>query len=315
MRNKILAICLGLGSIAGLYGQTEVKPSSPAGKWGIKQKYFRTKPSAPERQSGQTPGILAQGSQQGAARQGAKPQSASAADSISVLNAASFLSGVSPGGLATVFGTNLTDVSGVVVADTNPFPLVLAHVSVYVNGVPAPIFSIAYANGEDQISFQVPWATDTGPRAATVDVYDYGTLVGELTVDSFTEDPGIFAFSQYGNEYAVALHADDYSLVTPNNPAVRGEVLVLYVTGLGPVDRNVADGWGAPSNPPANTIDPFSVILANKGVRVYFSGLAPGYVGLYQLNIQLPNDLPAGDLPLQITSDFASSQTVLLSVR
>lgn len=80
---------------------------------------------------------------------------------VDVVNAASFLPGISPGGLATVFGENLTDVSGVVVANTNPLPARLAGVEVDVNGVPAPIFSIAHTNGEDQISLQVPYGTDT----------------------------------------------------------------------------------------------------------------------------------------------------------
>ena len=244
-----------------------------------------------------------------------KPRPKDSSVGIDVLNAASFLPGVSPGGLATAFGTNLTDVSGVVQANSNPFPTTLANVQVTVNGVLAPIFSIAYANGEDQISFAVPWETPTGLGAVFVQVYDYGTLVGSLTTDSYIEDPGIFGFQQFGNTYAVAVHSSDYALVTPDDPAVRGEVLVLYVTGLGPVDQYIPDGYGAPSSPPANTQDPYRVILAGESVEVLFSGLAPGFVGLYQLNIRLPGDLPAGDLNLQITSDYANSQSVLLSVQ
>lgn len=243
-----------------------------------------------------------------------KPQASSQSD-LSVLNAASYLPGVSPGGLATAFGSNLTDVSGVVVANSNPFPTTLANVSVLVNGIPAPIFSIAYANGEDQISFEVPWETDTGSGAAYIEVYDYGSLVGSLQVDSYLEDPGIFGYQKYGNLYAVALHTPDFSLVSPDDPAVRGEVLVLYTTGLGPVDQPVTDGWGAPYNPLANTLDQFQVTLAGEDVQVLFSGLAPGYVGLYQLNIRLPYDAPAGDLPLQITSSYANSQSILLSLQ
>lgn len=232
-----------------------------------------------------------------------------------VVNAASYLLGISPGGLATVFGTNLSDVTGVVLAGVNPFPLVLADVSVTVNGIPAPMFSVAYANGQDQISFQVPWDTNVGPGAARVRVYDYGRLVADVIVDSYTEDPGIFAFSKYGQLYAVALHSDDYSLVTPDNPAYRGEVLILYTTGLGPVDAFIRDGYGAPSNPLANTKFPFRVVLGGEDTRLYFSGLAPGFVGLYQVNMRVPDDLPSGDLTLKILSEYANSQTVLLTVR
>lgn len=98
-------------------------------------------------------------------------------------------------------------------------------------------------------------------------------------------------------------------------PAYRGEVLILYVTGLGPVNQNVADGYGAPYSPLAYTIAPYRLSIANANATILFSGLAPGYVGLYQINLQLPNDLPAGDLQMTIYSDYANSQTVLLSVK
>ena len=63
---------------------------------------------------------------------------------------------------------------------------------------------------------------------------------------------------------------------------------------MGPVDRFVPDGRGAPFKPLANTIDPFQVVIAGERADVFFSGLAPGYVGLYQINLRLPDDLPAG---------------------
>jgi uncharacterized protein (TIGR03437 family) len=231
-----------------------------------------------------------------------------------VVNAASFLVGVSPGALATVFGTNLTDVNGEISAVGNPLPLVLANVAVDVNGVPAPMFSVAYEDGQDVINFQVPWETPTGPGAAEVQVYDYGQLVADVVVDSFTEDPGIFGYQEYGNTYAVALH-DDFTLIGPNNPASPGEIIVLYANGLGPVNQPVADGFAAPSFPLADTEDAFAVTIGGETAAIYFAGLAPEFVGVYQINLALPPDLPAGDLTIRIDSAFANSQTVLLSVQ
>jgi uncharacterized protein (TIGR03437 family) len=229
-----------------------------------------------------------------------------------VLNAASFLPGVSPGGLATVFGQNLTTVNGSVLANTNPLPTSLAGVEVDVNGVPAPIFSVAFANGEDQISFQVPYHTDTGPNAAVIDVFDFGAHVASIISDSFIEDPGIFAYGS--NSYAVAVRSFDGSLIGPDNPAAPGETIVLYVTALGPLSIDLRDGFGAPSNPLAYTIDPFDVLVDGEPCRVLFSGLGPGFVGLYQLNLVLPPDLPRGNLQIQITSPYASSQVATLPV-
>jgi uncharacterized protein (TIGR03437 family) len=149
-----------------------------------------------------------------------------------VVNAASFEPGVSPGGLATIFGADLTSVSGTVIAPAFPLPFELAGVSVLVNGRSAPIYSIAFNNGEDQISFQAPYATSTGPDAVVVEVFDQGEQTAKIITDSFTEDPGIFA---YNGNFALAVHPSDGALVGASDPALPGEVLVLYATALGPL--------------------------------------------------------------------------------
>lgn len=229
-----------------------------------------------------------------------------------VVNAASFLPGVCPGGLATVFGQDLTTVTGSVLANTNPLPTTLAGVEVDVNGVPAPIYSIAFANGQDQISVQVPYHTDTGPGAALVEVFDFGDLVGRTVVDSFIEDPGIFAYGSAS--YAVAVHSSDGTLIGRSNPAAPGEIIIVYATGLGPLSLDLPDGFGAPSNPLAFTVDPFRAIVDGEDCEVLFSGLGPGFVGLYQLNLRLPFDLRSGNLPIQITTPYASSQIATVPV-
>jgi minor extracellular serine protease Vpr len=229
-----------------------------------------------------------------------------------VVNAASYEPGVSPGALATIFGDNLTMVSGIVLADANPLPTHLAGVDVLVSGFSAPIYGIAYANGEDQISIQVPYEAATGPGAAEIQVYDEGTLVADFFTDSFTEDPGIFTYS--GN-FAIA-EDSDYSLIGPDNPANPGEPLVLYVTGLGPLNQDLVDGYGSPSSPPfAQTADPFEVIVDGENCNVFFSGLAPGFVGLYQVNFYVPSDAAAGNLQISIQSTYANSAMAILPVQ
>ena len=228
-----------------------------------------------------------------------------------VVNAASYLPGISPGGLATIFGENLTTVNGVVVAGVDPLPTVLSGVSVFVSGVRAPIFSIAYSGGEDQISFQVPYETPTGKGAAEIQVVDYNEQVADFITDSYTEDPGIFV---YDGNFAIAQRGD-YSLVGPNSPADRGEYLALYTTALGPLSLSLTDGYGSPTEPPfADTIDPAQVLLDGEQCTVVFSGLSPGFVGLYQVNFQVPDDAPAGNLDLQIQTPYANSNTASLPV-
>ena len=229
-----------------------------------------------------------------------------------VVNAASFENGISSGGLATVFGSDLTSVSGTIVAPRFPLPTVLGDVSVLVDGVPAPIYSIAFANGEDQISFQVPYDTRTGSAAVQVEVFDGQDRTASIITDSFTEDPGIFV---YRANYALAVHSSDGALVGPDDPAIPGEVLVLYVTGLGPLSLQLDDGYAAPSSPLAYTADPFSVQVDGQDSEVLFSGLAPGFVGLYQINLRVPRNIRTGDLNLQIQSPYASSRIAILPVQ
>ena len=229
-----------------------------------------------------------------------------------IVNAASYEAGISPGGLATIFGNDLSTVSGIVLAYRDPLPLELAGVEVWVSGLPAPIYGVAYANGLDQISIQVPYDAPTGPFAAEIQVYDFGELVADFFSDSFTQDPGIFV---YNGNFAVA-QAADYSIIGPDNPAIPGEPLVLYVTGLGRLDLDLVDGYGSPTSPPfARTIDPFQVIVDNEICDVFFSGLAPGFVGLYQINFYVPFDARRGDLPIWIRSPRADSLTATLPIR
>lgn len=229
-----------------------------------------------------------------------------------IVNAASFQEGISPGALATIFGENLTTVNGTIVAQTSPLPDHLAGVQVFVSGFPAPLYSITDVNGEDQISLQVPYEAPTGPLAAEIQVIDEGTVVADFFADSFTEDPGIFV---YDGNYAIAT-ASDYSLIGPNNPAIPGEALVLYVTGLGPLDMNLADGYGSPTSPPfAETVDPFQVVLDNENCTVFFAGSAPGFVGLYQVNFYVPQDAASGNLQIYIQSPYASSSNAILPIQ
>lgn len=229
-----------------------------------------------------------------------------------VVNAASFEPGVSPGSLSTVFGTDLTSVNGQIVAATNPLPPELGGVSILVNGITAPMYSVAFANGSDVISFQVPYEAPVGPGAAEVEVFDHGERTADIFVDSFTEDPGIFV---YNGNYSVAVATADGSLIGPDNPAVVGEVLALYTTGLGPLSFGVPDGFAGPSNPPASTVDPVDVFLNNEACEVLFSGLAPDFVGVYQINFRVPRDAPPGNLSLQIQTPFANSAVAILPVR
>jgi len=78
----------------------------------------------------------------------------------------------------------------------------------------------------------------------------------------------------------------------------------------------ILDGYGSPTSPPfAQTVDPFQVIVDNENCNVFFSGLAPGFVGLYQVNFYVPRDAAAGNLQIYIQSPYANSAIAILPVR
>ncbi len=207
----------------------------------------------------------------------------------SVVNAASYQRGIAPGALATIFGTNLSGVSGVMLPGG---ATTFQGVSVTVSGVQAPLFAVANVNGQEQINFQVPTGL-AAPGTVQVQVDNNGSTGSISNVPINPIQPGIFEYTPAGNTslYAAVLKPDG-SVVGPSNPAARGTIVSLFMTGLGPTTPPLSTGQPGPV-PPATTATPI-VALNNNGVPVLFSGAAPGFIGLDQVNFQIPASAPTG---------------------
>jgi uncharacterized protein (TIGR03437 family) len=111
--------------------------------------------------------------------------------------------------------------------------------------------------------------------------------------------PGVFA----PNGRAAALRGLTFSdLVTPANPARRGEAIVLFATGLGDTSPPAIDGEPAPFDVFSRTTGPVVVELGGVASQdVFFSGLAPGFSGLFQINFFVPPNAPVGnEIPVQV---------------
>jgi uncharacterized protein (TIGR03437 family) len=109
--------------------------------------------------------------------------------------------------------------------------------------------------------------------------------------------------------YGAILHAD-YSLASVTSPAVAGETLLIYCTGLGPVSPAPADGAAA-SGAATTALTP-TVTIGGTSATISYSGLAPGYVGLYQINAVVPSGLASGNVPVVIAAGGASSAVAML---
>jgi uncharacterized protein (TIGR03437 family) len=127
--------------------------------------------------------------------------------------------------------------------------------------------------------------------------------------------PGIYSLDQSGTGLGAVLHAD-YSVVTAAKPASPGETVLVFLTGMGTVTPPVADGTAGKSSP-LSLIDasPLSVLVAGQPANIVFSGLAPGFPGLYQLNITLPSFFVSpGNLPVALESPNAYHDQVQIPI-
>jgi len=235
------------------------------------------------------------------------PLAASNAASViqAVTDAASFGPRVSPGSLATIFGTGLA--SSTLNAASLPLPTTLAGASVIVSqsevSSQAPL---VYAS-PTQINFQVPSRLVAGTAALYVTLGGGQSLIFNFTV--VTASPALF---QSTSNQAAAQNAD-HSANSSSNPAAEGSVVTVYLTGQGPVDHPVADGKPAVTSPLAHATSTVSATIGGVAATVQFLGLAPGFVGLAQANIQVPS-LAKGNYPLVITVGGFVSPSAVLSV-
>jgi uncharacterized protein (TIGR03437 family) len=228
----------------------------------------------------------------------------------SAVNGASFESGISPGGLATIFGKNLSSAKGVVVASAVPLPLDLLKTSVTIGGQAAPLDAIANVNGQEQINLQVPLAI-AGQSSVPVVVNNNGVMSQPLQVKVLMAQPGIFTLD---GTQAAALHGADNTLITSAAPALPGETVVLFATALGPVSPVLPINTLAPGTPLSTSVLTTGVSIGGQDAMLSFSGLAPGFIGLWQVNAVVPANVSSGAAKLIITVNNVASNTATIAV-
>jgi len=210
-----------------------------------------------------------------------------------ISNAASYAPQIGLAAIASIFGTGLAD--GAASAPRIPLPYGLAGTSVTIGGAPAPLYAVS----PTQINLVVP------PEAAGMDVGVSRNGVPSAAINiqfsMFTE--GFFSLDATGTGPAAARHVNG-DLVTPQNPAHRGETIAFFATGKGVQN-------------PLILIPQVLPIVRVGGVQAdigYFS-IAPGIPGLDQVNIVIPMSAPAGDrVPVQMQIGGTPSNQVTLAI-
>jgi uncharacterized protein (TIGR03437 family) len=107
-----------------------------------------------------------------------------------------------------------------------------------------------------------------------------------------------------------------YAVAHPATPVTGGDVLAIFCTGLGAVDQAVPDTASAPVSPLANTVTMPTVTIGGESATVLFSGLTPGFVGLYQIDAIVPGGIPPGDqVPVVVSILGATRPAATIAVK
>lgn len=215
--------------------------------------------------------------------------------------------GLAPGSIVSIFGVALA--SATAGATALPLPTELGGASVELEGVPMPLFF----SSAGQVNAQIP--LETAPNntvLGTVSVDGIRSQPFEVRVSPFS--PALFSLSEDGLGPGAILHASG-ALVSADNAAQAGQTVMLFGTGLGAVTNPPDTGQPASANPLSKTITTPTVTIGGRTAPIDFSGLAPGFVGLYQVNVVVPSGLPPGEHPVVLTIGGVSSNTVTIFVR
>ena len=230
-----------------------------------------------------------------------------AASPVSVTNDSatnSFAVGLPPGTFTALYGSQLASATTVA---PFPFPKTLGGVKVLVNGTAAPIYFVS----QSQIDFVMPW--ETAGTLATIQVVTGGGTSNTVTTTIQTA-PQIFTTNQQGSGQGAVLIAGTSSVVAPSGAfpgsraAAKGEYVSIFATGLGAVENQPDDGAVASGLSPTVAQPVVRIgcpgpngVVAFCSAAVQFSGLAPGFTGLYQVNVLIPsNALSGNQVPLQL---------------
>ena len=234
-----------------------------------------------------------------------------------VVNAASGQSGsgVAPGSYISIFGAALADTT--LIYSTTYLPLSLARVSV---GFDVPNRALSYPGrihfvSPGQINVQVPWEL-AGEAAVDMKVSIGAYSSARIRVALNDYSPAAFEYTDPGSGRLLTAALDqNFGLVNSANAVRRGSVVQIYANGVGPVDNRPLSGDPAGAQPLSRCRVPPEVTIGGRSATVLFCGLAPGFVGLYQINATVPEDAPTGIQPLVMRVGGVTSKSASLPVQ
>ncbi len=224
--------------------------------------------------------------------------------------------GFAAGQYITIYGAALSPT--LKVFSGNELPLSLARVSVSFDNPSQRVSAAGRLQfvSEGQINVQIPWeCAGLATVEMKVSIGEFSSAVQTLRLRA--SNPAPFEYFEAGsNRRYIAALDGAFALISGTNPARRGQVAQLFVNGLGPVDLTPGNGQISSSNPLARTTTNPLVTIGGRPAQLLFSGLAPGIVGLYQVNVVIPTDAPTGqEVELIIQKDGVISRSSRIAVQ
>jgi uncharacterized protein (TIGR03437 family) len=215
----------------------------------------------------------------------------------------------SPGGLASLLGAGLTG-TPTERSNSQPLPTQLAGIQVLVNGVPAPLLLAS----DSQINFQCPVLAQGATMQIQVESTK-GVLTPPLQAVMQAAVPVLFQMDASRRGLVTIAGTNEIALAQADGiqsrPALPGESLTIHASGLGEVVDGVLAGTAAPLSRPVPTKNQIKLVLSDIEIDPEFAGLAPGTVGVYQVNAQVPSGAPAGvSIPLYLKMTLADGTIV-----
>jgi uncharacterized protein (TIGR03437 family) len=189
----------------------------------------------------------------------------------------------------SIFGANLA--SGTAIAASLPLPTTLSQTTVQIGGVTVPLYFVSPTQINAQIPFEI-----SGSAAVVVTTAEGTSLPTTIAVNPTA--PGIFTATGNGRGSTLIFDAT-FTLIT--QPPSPGSILILYADGLGQTSPSATTGYGGASSEPFNRVQQVpDVYIGDNKADVLFAGLAPGFSGLYQLNVQAPSTIANDRLYLSV---------------
>jgi uncharacterized protein (TIGR03437 family) len=214
---------------------------------------------------------------------------------VDVVNRSSLKGGaVAPNSLILLYGSNLGPATPVYAPANQNLPTTISDVQVLLNDVAIPLKGVSSVG----IEAIVPADAVVG-ETAYFQISVNGTKSNKVSAVVQATAPGLFSQGQLGDvtsgSWAIVKAVDQsYKPINTDNPAVPGSIVTVYATGLGGTDPSFPAGQVPPNTPLYITKTPTNASIGGMAASVLFAGLAPGFPGAYQLNIQVPSDVASG---------------------